>query len=129
MKSKYLKSMTAVSLALAATGVNAGDNPFQMVEFGAGTAVAAEAVDMQGNKVMINDETGFTYGGDGMAKYSSGKLATGAKDPAVCGTFAGGSCSMPHLSAQGKLKDAAMGAASDAAGKAMDKAMDMMKKP
>ena len=60
-------------------------------------AVAGEARDMQGNKVMINEETGFTYGGDGMAKYSDGKLATGKKDPAVCGTFGGSSCSMPHL--------------------------------
>ena len=60
-------------------------------------AVAGEARDMQGNKVMINDETGFTYGGDGMAKYSDGKLATGKKDPGVCGTFGGSSCSMPHL--------------------------------
>jgi hypothetical protein len=60
-------------------------------------AVAGEARDMQGNKVMINDETGFTYGGDGMAKYSDGKLATGKKDPAVCGSFGGSSCSMAHL--------------------------------
>ena len=52
---------------------------------------------MQGNKVMINDETGFTYGGDGQAKYAGGKMSTGAKDPAVCGTFGGASCSMPHL--------------------------------
>ncbi len=58
---------------------------------------AGEGRDMQGNKVMINDETGFTFGGDGMAKYSGGKIATGKKDPAVCGTFAGSSCSMPHL--------------------------------
>ena len=27
-------------------------------------AFAGEARDMQGNKVMIDDETGFTYGGD-----------------------------------------------------------------
>ena len=52
---------------------------------------------MQGNKVMINDETGFTYGGDQMGKYAGGKVATGKKDPAVCGTFSGSMCSMPHL--------------------------------
>lgn len=100
MKKNNLKPVaaalgTSVVLALSAT-VNA-DNPFQMVEFGAGIALASEAMDMQGNKVTINDETGFTYGGDGQAKYASGKLATGAKDPAVCGTFGGASCSMPHL--------------------------------
>lgn len=60
-------------------------------------AMAGEARDMQGNKVMIDEETGFTYGGDQKAGYSDGKLATGKKDPAVCGTFGGSSCSMPHL--------------------------------
>ena len=60
-------------------------------------AVAGEARDMQGNKVMIDEETGFTYGGDGQAAYADGKLATGKKDPAVCGTFGGSTCSMPHL--------------------------------
>ena len=64
---------------------------------GATSAIAAEARDMQGNKVMIEDATGFTYGGDGMGKYAGGKIATGVKDPAVCGTFGGASCSMKHL--------------------------------
>jgi hypothetical protein len=64
------------------------------VSFNAG---ATEARDMQGNKVMINDETGFNYGGDVMAKYAGGKLATGVKDPAVCGTFAGAACSVKHI--------------------------------
>ncbi len=63
----------------------------------AAMATAGEARDMQGNKVMIDDETGFTYGGDGMGKYSDGKIATGKKDPAVCGPFSGSSCSMSHL--------------------------------
>ena len=101
MKKNNLKPVAAalgssIALALAAQA-NAADNPFQMVEFGAAVTVAGEAVDMQGNKVMINDETGFTYGGDEKAGYAGGKLATGKKDPAVCGTFAGKSCSMPHL--------------------------------
>lgn len=112
-------------MVLAAAGASAGDNPFQMIEYGPVATVATAAVDMQGNKVTINDETGFTYGGDNMGKYSAGKLGTGVKDPAVCGTFANASCSMPHISMEAKAKDAAMGAASDAAGKAMD----MMKKP
>lgn len=100
MKKNNLKPVAAaigstVVLALSLP-VSAG-NPFQMVEFGEGITVAGEAMDMQGNKVMINDETGFTYGGDQAAKYAGGKLATGVKDPAVCGTFGGASCSMPHL--------------------------------
>jgi hypothetical protein len=133
MKTRKLMPLTAVSMALAVAGANAGDNPFQLVEYGEGMTVALESVDMQGNKVMINDETGFTYGGDGMAKYSAGKLATGTKDPAVCGSFAGASCSMPHLNPAAAVTQAATGAAADAAGKVMDKAMDaatdMMKKP
>lgn len=101
MKKNNLKPIaaalgTSVALALAAP-VHAADNPFQMVEFGEGISVASEATDMQGNKVTIDDETGFTYGGDQQAKYAGGKLATGEKDPAVCGTFANESCSMKHL--------------------------------
>ena len=98
---KSIKPVAAAigsTVVLAASApVVAGENPFQMVEFGEGIKVAAEARDMQGNKVMIDDETGFTYGGDGMGKYSGGKIATGKKDPAVCGTFGGASCSMKHL--------------------------------
>jgi len=102
MKKNNFKPIAAaigstIALAIAAPA-GANDNPFQLIEFGDGINVAAEARDMQGNKVMINDETGFAYGGDEMAKYSDGKLATGKKDPAVCGSFAGASCSMPHLS-------------------------------
>lgn len=101
MKKNNLKPIAAalgssVALALAAA-VNAADNPFQMVEFGAAVKVAGEAVDMQGKKVTINDETGFSYGGDQKAGYAGGKLATGKKDPKVCGTFAGSSCSVPHV--------------------------------
>lgn len=101
MKKNNLKPVAAAvgsSVVMAFAGAaGAADNPFQMVEFGEGINVAGEAMDMQGNKVMINDETGFTYGGDQKAGYAGGKLATGTKDPAVCGTFAGESCSMKHL--------------------------------
>ena len=101
MKKNNIKPIAAVlgsSVAMAlSASVTAADNPFQMVEFGEAVTVAGEAMDMQGNKVMINDETGFTYGGDQKAGYAGGKLATGKKDPAVCGTFAGETCSMPHL--------------------------------
>ncbi len=100
MKKNNLKPIAMAigsSVVLALSSVANADNPFQMVDFGDGVTVATESVDMQGNKVMINDETGFTYGGDSKGAYSGGKLATGVKDPAVCGTFAGASCSMPHL--------------------------------
>jgi hypothetical protein len=100
MKKNNLKPIAAAigsTMVLALSAAANADNPFQMVEFGDGMAVAVDAVDMQGNKVSIKDETGFTYGGDNQAKYAGGKLATGKKDPAVCGTFGGASCSMPHL--------------------------------
>lgn len=101
MKKKNFKPIAAAvgsSIALAiAAPAGAADNPFQMVEFGDAVTVAGEARDMQGNKVMINDETGFTYGGDQKGKYSDGKIATGKKDPAVCGSFSGSNCSMPHI--------------------------------
>ena len=51
-------------------------------------------VDMQGNVVELD---GFTYGGDNQAGYADGKLATGAKDPSVCGSFAAAKCSVAHL--------------------------------
>lgn len=53
-----------------------------------------KGVDMQGNIVELGN---FRYGGDNMAKYAGGKLATGAKDPAVCGTFSAAKCSVAHL--------------------------------
>lgn len=73
------------------------------VVFGAGLAVmlaapvfATDARDMKGNKVMIDDQTGFTYGGDNAAGYAGGKIGTGKKDPAVCGTFGGATCSIKY---------------------------------
>lgn len=92
---------SAIALVMSAP-VGATGNPFQMVEFGGGAKLASEARDMQGNKVDINDETGFKYGGDQMGTYAGGKIGTGAKDASVCGTFAGSSCSMPHV--EGKSK-------------------------
>lgn len=101
MKKNNLKPVVAAvgsgMVMAVAMSANAAENPFQMIEFGEGVSVAGTAVDMQGNKVEINDETGFEYGGDQKAGYADGKLATGKKDPAVCGTFAGESCSMKHL--------------------------------
>lgn len=85
------------ALVLSAGAAAAAENPFAMVEFGEGVQVAGEAVDMQGSTVMIEDATGFTYGGDQKAGYAGGKLATGVKDPAVCGTYKSEVCSMAHL--------------------------------
>jgi hypothetical protein len=96
IKRSYLR-IAGVGVALASGHAAAADNPFQMLEFGPGITLAADARDMQGNEVKIDPETGFHYGGDQKASYAGGKLGTGAKDPAVCGTFSGTSCSMPHL--------------------------------
>jgi hypothetical protein len=101
MKKSNLKPVamalgSSVVLALSAAAA-AAENPFQMVEFGAGVSVASEGADMKGNKVKINDETGFSYGGDIQGKYAGGKVGTGTKDPAVCGTFSAASCSVPHV--------------------------------
>lgn len=86
----------------AAIPVSATSDPFQIIEFGTATTLAGEARDSQGNKVVINDETGFSYGGDQMGKYSDGKVGTGKKDPSVCGTFTESSCSMPHTAKKDK---------------------------
>ena len=101
MKKNNLKPVAAalgssVILALAVSA-NAADNPFQMVEFGISVTVVGLVMAMRHKQAMINDETGFTYGGDQKAKYAGGKLATGMKDPGVCGTFAGDMCSMKLL--------------------------------
>jgi hypothetical protein len=97
MNTRSLIYIAGVGTALVCNTANAQVNPFQMVEFGPATLLLADARDMQGNEVKVNPETGFTYGGDQQAGYANGKLGTGAKDPAVCGTFNGASCSMPHL--------------------------------
>jgi hypothetical protein len=87
----------AATAAFAAAATSADSNPFHLVEFGPPQVLSAEARDMQGNAVAIDPETGFSYGGDQAAGYANGKLGTGQKDPAVCGTFSGSTCSMPHL--------------------------------
>lgn len=102
MKKNYIPLVASLgsTIVLAASiPVSAASDPFQIIEFGTPTTLAGEARDSQGNKVVINDETGFEYGGDQMGKYSDGKIGTGKKDPSVCGTFAESSCSMPHTAA------------------------------
>ncbi len=101
MSTKVSKSIaaaigTGLAVTLAAPVV-AADNPFQMVQYGNATVVATDAKDMKGNAVKIDDQTGFTYGGDNTAGYAGGKLATGAKDPKVCGTFASPTCSIKYV--------------------------------
>jgi len=87
---------TGLAVSMAAPVV-AADNPFQMIEFGDGVEIALEARDMKGNKVVIDEETGFEYGGDNKGKYAGGKIGTGKKDPAVCGTFTDDSCSVDYV--------------------------------
>jgi hypothetical protein len=72
----------ALTAALAATLVAA---PFAFAEKGR---------DMAGNEVEL--PANFTYGGDNTGAYAGGKIGTGAKDPAVCGTFANEKCSITY---------------------------------
>ncbi len=58
------------------------------------TSSGATGVDMQGNVVELGN---FRFGGDDMAKYADGKMGTGEKDPAVCGSFSSAKCSVGHL--------------------------------
>lgn len=101
---KPMAAALGSALALSAGSALAADNPFAMVEFGEGVQVAARAVDMQGNEVMIEKETGFEYGGDQQASYAGGKLGTGVKDPSVCGTYKSETCSMAHLPGSANYK-------------------------
>jgi len=57
-------------------------------------AYADKGRDMAGNEVEL--PANFTYGGDNTGAYAGGKIGTGAKDPAVCGTFAGEKCSITY---------------------------------
>lgn len=93
MKKDALTAALAVTL-VAAPLANAAENPFQSDGFAGGYMVAAEGRDMAGNPVMMPEN--FTYGGDNMGAYAGGKIGTGAKDPAVCGTFANASCSITY---------------------------------
>ena len=105
MKKNTIKPVVAAlgaTLVLAAGTVSAVDM-YAMKDKAVGMAkdmakgmMTGEARDMQGYKVMIDPETGFTFGGDGMGAYADGKVGTGKKDPTVCGSFGGASCSMAH---------------------------------
>jgi|GEM_PF-3388784 len=58
--------------------------PYMRSEDVAAAMGQTTGVDMQGNVVELGT---FTYGGDNQAAYADGKLGTGAKDPAVCGSY------------------------------------------
>jgi len=92
--------VVAATAAFAGAATRADSNPFHIVEFAPVQVLGAEARDMQGNAVAIGPQTEFAYGGDQAARYANGKLGTGRKDPAICGTFSGATCSMPHLQPQ-----------------------------
>lgn len=78
---------SALAVGLGTVSVASAENPFSASDVGSALmlADAAQGVDMKGNVVKLPNN--FTFGGDNMATYADGKLATGAKDPAVCGTF------------------------------------------
>jgi hypothetical protein len=57
-------------------------------------AFAEKGKDMAGNDVEL--PANFTYGGDNTAAYAGGKMGTGVKDPAVCGTFSNEKCSITY---------------------------------
>ncbi|MGQ0658583.1 MAG: hypothetical protein ACT4NU_10915 [Chromatiales bacterium] len=94
MKKDALTVALAVTL-VAAPLAYAAENPFQSDEFSGGYMVAAEGRDMAGNTVMMPDN--FTYGGDNTGAYAGGKIGTGAKDPAVCGTYTDDKCSITYV--------------------------------
>jgi hypothetical protein len=58
-------------------------------------ASAESGRDMAGNEVQFT--TPFRYGGDNTGAYAGGKIGTGAKDPAVCGTFSSDKCSITYV--------------------------------
>lgn len=93
MKKIALTTALAVSF-VAAPLANAADNPFSSKEFTGGYMVAEKGRDMAGNEVEL--PANFTYGGDNTGAYAGGKIGTGAKDPAVCGTFANEKCSITY---------------------------------
>ena len=93
VKKDALMAAVAVTLA-AAPAAFAGENPFSSVQLSAGYMVAEKGKDMAGNDVEM--PANFTYGGDNMATYAGGKMATGVKDPAVCGTYSEAKCSIKY---------------------------------
>ncbi|HTT08532.1 MAG TPA: hypothetical protein VMH34_07060 [Gammaproteobacteria bacterium] len=93
---------TAIAITLSATPIaDATDNPFSARDFSGGFMVAATGHDMTGKEVEM--PAGFTYGGDPTGAYAGGKIGTGAKDPAVCGTFKEAKCSIKYVKGGGSM--------------------------
>lgn len=103
MRTKY--ALPAFAVAFMTTPVLAAEqNPFQSTILDSGYMVAENAAtkdgkrvgrDMAGNEVILPDN--FDYGGDNTGAYAGGKIGTGAKDPAVCGTFSSAKCSIEYV--------------------------------
>jgi hypothetical protein len=100
MKKTTLTTAIAITLT-AAPVVDAAENPFSAREFSGGFMVAATGHDMTGKEVQM--PAGFTYGGDPTGAYAGGKIGTGAKDPAVCGTFKEAKCSIKYVKGGGTM--------------------------
>lgn len=84
MKTTVLTASIAVTF-VAVPAVYAGGNPFTSQGFAGGYMIAEKGRDMAGNEVEL--PANFTYGGDNTGAYAGGKIGTGTKDPAVCGTY------------------------------------------
>ena len=92
MKKSLISVATLSALAMLVASCASG--PHMRSEVVAASMGQTTGVDMQGNVVELG---AFTYGGDNQAGYANGMLATGAKDPSVCGSFAAAKCSVGHL--------------------------------
>ncbi|MEZ5446269.1 MAG: hypothetical protein R3F45_10905 [Gammaproteobacteria bacterium] len=101
MKTTALGSAIAVTLASMSVA-HAAENPFAAQDLKGGYMVAEAAAgekrvgrDMAGNEVVLPEN--FEFGGDNTGAYAGGKIGTGAKDPAVCGTFTDATCSIEYV--------------------------------
>jgi hypothetical protein len=128
MKNNKLRKSLSVAvggsfaLSLAASPlVLAAENPFGMNELSGGymvaegeaaPAAAAPAKAAGGKEAPANK---FDYGGDGTGAYAGGKVGTGVKDPAVCGTYTEAMCGEKGGTHLKKGKAAAPAAAAPAA--------------
>ena len=90
----FKKLTTALAVTLVAIPAAYAANPFSSTDLSTGYMVAEKGKDMAGNDVEM--PAGFTYGGDPTGAYAGGKIGTGAKDPAVCGTFSEAKCSITY---------------------------------
>jgi hypothetical protein len=102
MHSKYVIPAFAVAV-MSVPALADSQNPFQSTLLTGGYMVAENQAtdgkrvgrDMAGNEVILPDN--FDYGGDNTGAYAGGKIGTGVKDPAVCGTFSSPKCSIEYV--------------------------------